>query len=136
MAPGDPADPLQHNVTVTPVFGPFAGRRVDFTLQFPPDYPFRGPRIRCRQAIFHPNIDVGGGVCLNILRLEWSPVHTLEHLLVGLLNIMTEPYPEDPLNKSAADIMLQDPRRYVEIVNLTIAGGTFDGVAFSALDRA
>ncbi|KAL8954812.1 MAG: hypothetical protein Q9183_006919, partial [Haloplaca sp. 2 TL-2023] len=40
--------------------------------------------VKCTQKIYHPNIDLEGNVCLNILREDWKPVLNLNAVIVGL----------------------------------------------------
>lgn len=49
--------------------------------------------------IYHPNVDLEGNVCLNILREDWKPVLNLNSVLVGLQYLFLEPNADDPLNK-------------------------------------
>lgn len=51
------------------------------------------------QQIYHPNIDLDGNICLNILREDWKPVLSLQAVLVGLQYLFLEPNADDPLNK-------------------------------------
>lgn len=37
-------------------------------------YPHTAPLVTCLTKIYHPNIDLEGKVCLNILRDGWKPV--------------------------------------------------------------
>lgn len=53
------------------------------------------------QQIYHPNVDLEGNVCLNILREDWKPVLNLNSIMVGLQYLFLEPNPTDPLNKGA-----------------------------------
>lgn len=34
--------------------------------------------------VFHPNIDLEGNVCLNILREDWKPVLSINSVIYGL----------------------------------------------------
>uniref|UniRef100_A0A8C0FQJ6 NEDD8-conjugating enzyme UBC12 n=1 Tax=Bubo bubo TaxID=30461 RepID=A0A8C0FQJ6_BUBBB len=63
--------------------------------------------------VYHPNIDLEGNVCLNILREDWKPVLTINSIIYGLQYLFLEPNPEDPLNKEAAEV-LQSNRRLFE----------------------
>ena len=54
--------------------------------------------LTCRQ-IYHPNVDLEGNVCLNILREDWKPVLNLNSVMVGLQYLFLEPNADDPLNK-------------------------------------
>jgi ubiquitin-conjugating enzyme E2 M len=65
-------------------------------------------QVKCRNKIYHPNIDLDGNVCLNILREEWKPVLNLSSVVYGLLHLMEAPNPNDPLNKEAAKVFTED----------------------------
>ena len=41
------------------------------------------PGSICMQ-VFHPNIDLEGNICLNILREDWKPVLSINSVLFGL----------------------------------------------------
>ena len=58
---------------------------------------------RCRLApgykIYHPNVDLDGAVCLGLRKPgAWKPVMDLKYILLGLLTILQDPNPLDPLN--------------------------------------
>lgn len=70
-----------------------------FTFNINNNYPHDPPKVKCTQKIYHPNIDLEGNVCLNILREDWKPVLNLNSVMVGLQFLFIEPNPADPLNK-------------------------------------
>lgn len=39
-----------------------------FGLQVGQGYPHDPPKVKCETMVYHPNIDLEGNVCLNILR--------------------------------------------------------------------
>lgn len=54
-------------------------------LTFPPEYPFRPPKIIFKTPIYHPNIDEQGQVCLSIVNTEnWKPATKTEQV-TGIL---------------------------------------------------
>lgn len=73
--------------------------RFHFTFNINNNYPHDPPKVKCTQKIYHPNIDLEGNVCLNILREDWKPVLNLNSVMVGLQFLFIEPNPADPLNK-------------------------------------
>merc|ERR1712194_37351 len=79
-----------------------------FKVTVPSAYPHDPPKVQCLTTIYHPNIDMEGAVCLNILREDWKPVLTIQSVIMGLQFLILEPNPDDPLNKEAALHMTKD----------------------------
>ena len=52
--------------------------------QVGPNYPHEPPKVKCETKVYHPNIDLEGNVCLNILREDWKPVLTINSIVYGL----------------------------------------------------
>jgi ubiquitin-conjugating enzyme E2 M len=50
------------------------GATYNFTFTVSAGYPHEPPKVRCNTKVYHPNIDLLGNVCLNILRKDWKPV--------------------------------------------------------------
>ncbi|KAE8688305.1 Ubiquitin-conjugating enzyme E2 5A [Hibiscus syriacus] len=61
---------------VGPSDSPYAGGVFLVTIHFPPDYPFKPPKVAFRTKVFHPNINSNGSICLDILKEQWSPALT------------------------------------------------------------
>lgn len=74
--------------------------------------------------LYHPNLDLEGNVCLNILREEWNPILNLNSVLVGLQFLFLDPNPDDPLNKEAAEDLRRDRAAFANNVRRALAGGT------------
>lgn len=55
-----------------------------FNCQVGPNYPHEPPKVKCETKVYHPNIDLEGNVCLNILREDWKPVLTVNSIVYGL----------------------------------------------------
>ncbi len=105
--------------------GMYQGASFDFSFNINNNYPHEPPKVKCipkvslsspiiRSAaewdgwfqIYHPNIDLEGNVCLNILREDWKPVLNLNSIMVGLQYLFLEPNADDPLNKGACALTL------------------------------
>jgi ubiquitin-conjugating enzyme E2 M len=106
--------------------------------------------------VYHPNIDLEGHVCLNILRADWMPVLSLGSVIFGLMTLflvrlfssqclshhvplltfypaLQEPNPDDPLNKEAAQLMIDRPRDFERNVKQALQGGYVAGKQFPRL---
>ena len=102
----------------------------DFTITIPKAYPYSAPKAHCDTPVYHPNIDLMGNVCLNILRADWKPVLDLNAVILGLIFLFIEPNPEDPLNHEAASLQRDNYKSFESNVWNSLKGNTIDGVAF------
>mmetsp|Transcript_13594 Transcript_13594/g.25665 ORF Transcript_13594/g.25665 Transcript_13594/m.25665 type:complete len:138 (-) Transcript_13594:970-1383(-) len=109
------------------------GATYAFTFSVPAGYPHDPPKVKCNTRIYHPNIDLEGNVCLNILRGDWKPVLCISSVILGLSFLFTEPNPNDPLNTQAAETMRDSPSRFEDNVRRSLRGGTVDGVSYPRL---
>jgi ubiquitin-conjugating enzyme E2 M len=64
--------------------GFYRGGRFIFSFKVGPNYPHEPPKVKCETPVYHPNIDLEGNVCLNILREDWKPVLTINSIVYGL----------------------------------------------------
>ena len=62
---------------VGPEGSPYEGGVFAVAIIFPPDYPFRPPRLKFTTKIYHCNISDHGDICLDILKDQWSPALTV-----------------------------------------------------------
>lgn len=80
----DPDDTLNFTLSIEPDEGMYKGGKFYFTFAISQGFPHEAPKVKCTQKIYHPNIDLEGNVCLNILREDWKPVLNLNAIVVGL----------------------------------------------------
>ena len=80
----DPDDILNFTLTIEPDEGMYKGGSFVFTFAINQNFPHDPPKVKCTQKIYHPNIDLEGNVCLNILREDWKPVLNLNAVIVGM----------------------------------------------------
>jgi ubiquitin-conjugating enzyme E2 M len=109
------------------------GAKYKFTVTVSPNYPHEPPKCHCETQIYHPNIDLQGNVCLNILRADWKPVLGINAVILGLIFLFIEPNPNDPLNREAAELMRNSEPSFREKVKKSLKGGIIDGVNFPKL---
>jgi len=124
---------MTFNVTVTPSDGLYKQASFKFTVNIPPSYPYDPPKVECNTLVYHPNIDWEGHVCLNILRADWMPVLNLGSVLFGLMTLFLEPNPDDPLNKEAAQLMIERPSEFQRNVDQSLRGTYLLGRQFPKL---
>ncbi|PNX77231.1 ubiquitin-conjugating enzyme E2 19-like protein [Trifolium pratense] len=47
----------------------FEGTEYKLSLIFPNEYPFKAPKVKFDTTCFHPNVDMHGNICLDILQV-------------------------------------------------------------------
>ena len=100
------------------IFGPkdtpYEGGVFNINIQFTKDYPFRPPKVNFETVIFHPNINVRGDICLDILKDKWSSALTVNKILLSLSSLLSDPNPNDPLVPEAASLLRNDVNKFNE----------------------
>jgi len=102
-------------------------------LTFPSDYPLGPPKMRFTCDLFHPNIYSDGRVCISILHApgddpmgyetsaeRWSPVQSVEKILLSVVSMLAEPNDESAANVDAAKTWRDDRKGFEEIANMTV----------------
>ena len=111
--PANDADFLNWNAMIFgPADSPFQGGIFHLAIRFPSDYPFKPPIITFKTKIYHPNINAAGGICLDILKGQWSPALTISKVLLSILSLLTDANPNDPLVPDIADQYKRDRAAY------------------------
>ncbi|KAL5385220.1 NEDD8-conjugating protein ubc12 [Paraphaeosphaeria minitans] len=117
-------------LAIDPDEGMYKGGHFEFSFEIKPTFPYDAPKVRCMQKIYHPNIDLEGNVCLNILREDWKPVLNLNAIFVGVQYLFLEPNASDPLNKEAAEDLKHNREGFKRNVRAAMGGGTVKGESF------
>jgi ubiquitin-conjugating enzyme E2 G2 len=94
---------------------PYEGGLFKAILTFPSDYPLNPPKMRFVTPMWHPNIYTNGEVCISILHPpgedplhyessseRWSPVQSIEKILISVVSMLSEPNDQSPANVEAA----------------------------------
>ncbi|EHA8589479.1 putative Ubiquitin-conjugating enzyme E2-17 kDa [Cocos nucifera] len=97
-----------------PADSPYAGGVFFVMIHFPPDYPFKPPKVNFQTKVYHPNINSNGSICLDILKEQWSPALTISKVLLSICSLLTDPNPDDPLVPEIAHIYKNQRSRYEE----------------------
>lgn len=95
-----------------PADSPYQGGMFKLHIRFPSDYPFKPPIVTFKTKIYHPNINAAGGICLDILKTQWSPALSISKVLLSILSLLTDANPNDPLVPDIANIYKRDRASY------------------------
>lgn len=101
-------------VIFAPSDSPYAGGVFKLSIRFPTEYPFKQPHVQFLTRIYHPNINSAGGICLDILKQQWSPALTVGKVMLSILSLLTDPNPDDPLVPEIANLYKINRTAYEE----------------------
>eukprot|EP00906_Rhabdomonas_costata_P016668 RCo023934 len=106
---------------------PYEGGIFRARLEFPQDYPFLPPTMIFESKMWHPNIYPDGKVCISILHPpgedkygyedaseRWSPIQSVESILISVMSMMSDPNDESPANLDAAIEWRKKPKDYAK----------------------
>ena len=128
--PGGKDDIMSFELMLAPDEGMYRYGRYQFSFKIPQSYPHDPPKVKCLTKVFHPNIDLDGNICLNILREDWKPVLSISSVVYGLQFLFLDPNPEDPLNKEAAKVLRENPTQFQSNVRKTLHGAYIGNTYF------
>ena len=106
-----------------------------FNFKILNNYPITSPKVICKNKIYHPNIDLNGSICLNILKNDWRPIMGIQDIIHGLLFLFYEPNGSDPLNLDAAKIYRENYPQFKKNVEKSLYGGIVDGTQFEPMKK-
>lgn len=104
------------NATIIgPEGSPYSGGVFKLDIIFPVDYPFKPPKIAFITRIYHCNIGRNGGICLDILKDQWSPALTISKVILSISSLLTDANPNDPLVAEIAKKYREEREEHDEI---------------------
>ncbi|KAG6678288.1 hypothetical protein I3842_14G072700 [Carya illinoinensis] len=93
----------------------YEGGFFNAVMTFPSNYPNSPPTVKFTSEIWHPNVYPDGRVCISILHPpgddpngyelaseRWTPVHTVESIVLSIISMLSSPNDESPANVEAA----------------------------------
>lgn len=93
---------------IGPKDSPYEGGLFQLGIAFPTNYPFKPPKVYFKTKVFHPNINGDGGICLDILKDQWSPALSIVKVLLSISSLLTDANPKDPLVPDIARLYVED----------------------------
>ncbi|KAH6575227.1 hypothetical protein BASA62_002046 [Batrachochytrium salamandrivorans] len=88
-----------------PADTPYAGLKFKLSMKFPATYPYNAPAVKFETPCYHPNIDMSGNICLDILKDKWSAVYNVQTVLLSLQSLLGEPNNESPTECAGSAIV-------------------------------
>ncbi|AQK89332.1 Ubiquitin-conjugating enzyme E2 20 [Zea mays] len=66
----------------------YEGTSYRLALAFTAEYPYKPPKVRFDTPCFHPNVDVHGNICLDILQDKWSSAYDVRTILLSIQSLL------------------------------------------------
>ena len=74
----------------------YEGERFDLQVKFPEEYPFKPPGVRFQTRINHCNVTSNGGISMDTLVDQWTPVLTIAKVMLLIVSLLKNPKPVEP----------------------------------------
>ena len=84
-------------------------------IETPQDYPFRPPRLRALNKIFHPQIEDDGGICLDETSQTFSPALMVHNIISKLCECLKVPNTYCYVHGKASEVFLLRKHEIQEI---------------------
>lgn len=96
-----------------PADTPYANKYFFLQFSFTADFPSTPPTAHFLTKVYHPNVDNStGAICVNTLKRDWKPTHTISHVLRIIRCLLIVPFPESSLNEDAGKLFMESYAEY------------------------
>jgi len=110
----------------------YKNKKFELRINFSNEFPFTPPKIIFVNKIFHPNIDLKGNICLDLLKENWVPTISIVNILKTILSLLVYPNPDDPLNTDASNLYknnIEEFKKKIEVIDTSNNNNKVDGLA-------
>lgn len=94
---------------------PYENGKFKLTIHLPVNYPLSPPKVKFDHKVYHPNISMDGRICLDILAHNWSPILTIDRVLISIRSLLTDPNCADPFNQEASKMYISNRNKFNQI---------------------
>lgn len=105
---------------IAEILGPaeslYDGYKFKLQIELPNDYPFSPPAVKFLTPIKHPNINLTGNICLDLLKDQWKPLLSMKSILMSIILLLSEPNFSDPLDSDLAEIYRKNKKDYAKTI--------------------
>ncbi|CCD22911.1 uncharacterized protein NDAI_0A07570 [Naumovozyma dairenensis CBS 421] len=101
-------------------------------MKFPSNFPYSPPHFKFVPPIYHPNVYKDGKLCISILHQSgdsmtsepdnetWSPVQSVESVLISIISLLEDPNISSPANVDASVEYRKNFQEYKRKVRLQV----------------
>lgn len=89
----------------------FDGVTIGVTIEVPPEYPFRAPKVTLDQSVYHPNVHEHS-MCLSRVT-NWTPKSSICEIMEEVLQRIMYPDIDTAVNQEAATLYVTARDRYI-----------------------
>jgi len=91
---------------------PYEGGIFFLDISFPPDYPFKPPKVKFTTKIYHCNVKEDGYICMEMLQNGWSPALSIQKVILAVIDLMEHPNPDNPLIADIAQLFKENKKKF------------------------
>lgn len=111
----DESNILNWSGLILPNRPPYSKGAFRFELIFPPEYPFKPPKVVIKTRIYHPNIDENGAICLGLVTVEnWKPATRSVQVIEAIYDLINNPEPDHSLRADLGEEFHRDNKKFMK----------------------